>query len=613
MPPEENTVYEFQGHRFDPEQNLLFFGDERVDATPKSLAILKVLIENSGRVVSKEELMRRAWPDSFVEEANLSHHIFNLRKAIGEKLIETVPKRGYRFVGVISQANSDSADARSANASRRSWLVIGSSLAAVVIVVVAGWFAISKRESATNPTPAESIRTIAVMPFVNESGGEDVDYLADGITETLISSLSQIRSLGVKPRATVFRYKGKDVSAATAGSELDVQAVLFGRITQRGDDLTIFLSLVDTQTEYQIWGKQYARKISDLASFQTEIGREVAHSLEARLSGADEQRLTKNYSKNAEAYRLYLLGRYYWNKFTGEGIAKAIESFEAAIKLDPTYALAYAGVSDSYCVLGVNGHIPRDDAALKVRAAAYRAVEIGNDVAAAHQAMGAYKMFFEWDLKGADTEFKRAIEIDPDFAGARELYSYSLIAQRRYEESLAEIKKASELEPTSLIIQSDLAAVYRYMGQFDEALKIDRRTVEMDPNYAQSRFGTAHALSRLGDHDGAVREISKGIELSGGSTRMKSVLGIVQARAGNKEEAQKIIDGLVANSAKEHVTPEDIAMIYSVMGDKDRAFEWLERAYAERSCWLYELNVDPDWEPIRDDPRFHDLVKRIGL
>jgi len=482
-----------------------------------------------------------------------------------------------------------------------------------VIVVVAGWFAISKRESATNPTPAESIRTIAVMPFVNESGGEDVDYLADGITETLISSLSQIRSLGVKPRATVFRYKGKDVSAATAGSELDVQAVLFGRITQRGDDLTIFLSLVDTQTEYQIWGKQYARKISDLASFQTEIGREVAHSLEARLSGADEQRLTKNYSKNAEAYRLYLLGRYYWNKFTGEGIAKAIESFEAAIKLDPTYALAYAGVSDSYCVLGVNGHIPRDDAALKVRAAAYRAVEIGNDVAAAHQAMGAYKMFFEWDLKGADTEFKRAIEIDPDFAGARELYSYSLIAQRRYEESLAEIKKASELEPTSLIIQSDLASVYRYMGQFDEALKIDRRTVEMDPNYAQSRFGTAHALSRLGDHDGAVREISKGIELSGGSTRMKSVLGIVQARAGNKEEAQKIIDGLVANSAKEHVTPEDIAMIYSVMGDKDRAFEWLERAYAERSCWLYELNVDPDWEPIRDDPRFHDLVKRIGL
>ena len=613
MPPEENTVYEFQGHRFDPEQNVLFFGNERVDATPKSLAILKVLIENSGRVVSKEELMRRAWPDSFVEEANLSHHIFNLRKAIGEKLIETVPKRGYRFVGVISQANSDSADARSANASRRSWLVIGSSLAAVVIVVVAGWFAISKRESATNPTPAESIRTIAVMPFVNESGSEDVDYLADGITETLISSLSQIRSLGVKPRATVFRYKGKDVSAATAGSELDVQAVLFGRITQRGDDLTIFLSLVDTQTEYQIWGKQYARKISDLASFQTEIGREVAHSLEARLSGADEQRLTKNYSKNAEAYRLYLLGRYYWNKFTGEGIAKAIESFEAAIKLDPTYALAYAGVSDSYCVLGVNGHIPRDDAALKVRAAAYRAVEIGNDVAAAHQAMGAYKMFFEWDLKGADTEFKRAIEIDPDFAGARELYSYSLIAQRRYEESLAEIKKASELEPTSLIIQSDLASVYRYMGQFDEALKIDRRTVEMDPNYAQSRFGTAHALSRLGDHDGAVREISKGIELSGGSTRMKSVLGIVQARAGNKEEAQKIIDGLVANSAKEHVTPEDIAMIYSVMGDKDRAFEWLERAYAERSCWLYELNVDPDWEPIRDDPRFHDLVKRIGL
>jgi TolB-like protein/DNA-binding winged helix-turn-helix (wHTH) protein/Tfp pilus assembly protein PilF len=613
MPPEENTVYEFQGHRFDPDQNVLFFGDERVDATPKSLAILKVLIENSGRVVSKEELMRRAWPDSFVEEANLSHHIFNLRKAIGEKLIETVPKRGYRFVGVVSKANSDSADARSANASRRSWLVIGSSLAAVVIVVVAGWFAISKRESATNPTPAESIRTIAVMPFVNESGGEDVDYLADGITETLISSLSQIRSLGVKPRATVFRYKGKDVSAATAGSELDVQAVLFGRITQRGDDLTIFLSLVDTQTEYQIWGKQYARKISDLASFQTEIGREVAHSLEARLSGADEQRLTKNYSKNAEAYRLYLLGRYYWNKFTGEGIAKAIESFEAAIKLDPTYALAYAGVSDSYCVLGVNGHIPRDDAALKVRAAAYRAVEIGNDVAAAHQAMGAYKMFFEWDLKGADTEFKRAIEIDPDFAGARELYSYSLIAQRRYEESLAEIKKASELEPTSLIIQSDLASVYRYMGQFDEALKIDRRTVEMDPNYAQSRFGTAHALSRLGDHDGAVREISKGIELSGGSTRMKSVLGIVQARAGNKEEAQKIIDGLVANSAKEHVTPEDIAMIYSVMGEKDRAFEWLERAYAERSCWLYELNVDPDWEPIRDDPRFHDLVKRIGL
>jgi DNA-binding winged helix-turn-helix (wHTH) protein/TolB-like protein/Flp pilus assembly protein TadD len=629
-------VYEFEGYRIDADERLLRRDDEVVSLPPKAVDLLLALISNHGRVVSKDDLMASVWADSIVEEANLSHNIFLLRKAFadkGGKFIETVPKRGYRFAAPVladTAANvvfdshetvtrirfeeeikdsDDPGPGGSRMNSRWKWGVV--ILSGVVLCAITLW--VVKSVSVHTPTVGAANKAVAVLPFKNESGNEEIDYLADGITETLISSLSKLKTVNVKPRASVLGYKGSDVTVSRVGAELNVPFVLYGRITQRGDELTVFLSLIDARSEYQVWGKQYVRSLSDLASFQREMGRDVATSLDAQISGTDEQTLAKSYSENAEAYRHYLLGRYYWNKFTGEGILKAIESFQEAIKLDPDYALAYAGLADSFCVLGVNGHMPRNEAAPKVENAATRAVELDSGLAEAHQAMGAYKLFFQWDLAGADRSFLKAIERDSTLAAAHELYSFSLIGQLRGDEALAEIKTAADLEPTSLIILSGVASTYRFLGRFSEAIDVDRRTLKMDPNFPQIRFGIAFTLSRIGEHEQAIREITKGIELSDNSSRMRAASGVIQARSGNLTAAKQVASELVREASHSYVSPIDIAFVFSAMGEKDKAFEWLEKAVAERSCWLFLLKADPDWEPIRSDPRFENIVQKVGL
>src|SRR5215204_3837394 len=360
MADQFQTRYRFDGFTLNIERRLLTDDSGSVvDITPKAAEILCLLVENAGQLVTKEEIIKRVWSDSFVEEANLSHHIFKLRKALGEtedrKLIETVPKRGYRFVGEL---RSDDAASAEPNPEVRStpmpwWMFAAAAGVLLVILTSVGWYVYSSKQksSPSDITKVEEVRSIAVMPFTNESGNEDVEYLSDGMTETLINSLSEIPSLSVKSRPAVFRYKGRDVAYPTLASELDVQALLFGRLTLRGNDLSLFLSLIDPQTENQIWGKQYVRKLSDLVLLQSEIGRDVAQSLEARLSAAAEDNLSKNYSKKGEAYRLYLLGDYYWAKFTEENFLKAKKYYEDAIAIDPNYALAHTGLSNTYSVL----------------------------------------------------------------------------------------------------------------------------------------------------------------------------------------------------------------------------------------------------------------------
>jgi len=600
--------YHFEGYRYDVDQGVLFRGNDRVDATPKSLEILKLLIENSGRVVSKEELLRQVWPDSFVEEANLSHHIFNLRKAIGEKLIETVPKRGYRFVGKLETSGGPTPGPEALPRSRV-WFI--APIAVLILAAIFGaWLLLSRRTEPDPPVPPEAIRAIAVLPFVNESGSEDVEYLADGMTETLISNLSQVSGLAIKPRSAVFRYKGKDVSAAQIGSEMNVNAILQGRITQRGQDLTLFLSLVDTSSEYQLWGKQYVRKLSDLAALQSEIGRDVSQSLQQRLSGSG---LRSTHSQNPEAYRQYLLGNFYWKKFTEEGVRMAITSYERAIELDPNYALAYAGLANSYSVLGVNGHMPVREAEPHVRVASERSVALDDKSAAAHLSFGAYKMFYQWDLLGAELEYKRSMELDPTYPTAPELYSYVLQALRRFDEAEFYAKRARDLDPITLLTAENLGTIYRHAGRLDESLAVFETVIGMDPSFADARFERALTLSLLGRHEDAEAEAKRAVDMTNEATHMVAGLGIVYARAGKEREALLLIDGLVKNSPTKHVSPLDVALIYSVLDDRDKAFEWLEKSYAERSGWLYELNVNPDWDNIRSDERFQDLVRRVGL
>jgi TolB-like protein/Tfp pilus assembly protein PilF len=451
------------------------------------------------------------------------------------------------------------------------------------------------------------------MPFVNESGNEDVEYLSDGMTETLINSLSEVPSLSVKSRPAVFRFKGREIAPQTLASELNVQAILFGRLTLKGNELTLFLSLIDPQTENQIWGKQYGRKLSDLVALQSEIGRDVAHSLEDRLTAAAEDSLSKNYSKKGDAYRLYLLGDYYWAKFTKEGLRQAEKHYEEAIAIDPNYALAYAGLANTYSVLGVNGHVSSAEAAPKVRVAAERAFELAPQLAESHVALGAYKMFFEWDLDGAENLFRKAMALDRDYAVPHELLAYVHRARGRHEDAVGEAKRANELDPLNLLMLGDIAVCYRFAGQLEQALEINKRLLEMDPNFADTRFENGLLLAQVGDHDAALREITKGLALSENSSKIKSGLGIVHARAGDHAKAKKVIDELLAESKEKYVSPMDIALIYSAMNDRDKAFDWLEKAYQERTPWMFELNVTPEFASIKDDARFGDLLKRIGL
>ena len=612
---ESARSFVFDEFRFDMKARVLFRNEQRVEATPKALEILAVLLENAGEVVSKEELMQRAWPDSFVEEANLSHHIFRLRKALGEeddrKVIETIPKRGYRLA--VDVRPVDAAVREGSHQPRNLIWKVSIALGLVLLVTTLGWLLFSSRTIDDPPGTISDVRSIAVLPFTNESGNQELDYLADGIGDTLISSLSRIQSLRVKSRSAVSRYKDKEPSAPTVGTDLGVQAVVYGRITQRGEDLTLFLSLIDTKTENQLWGKQYVRRLSDLVTLQREIGYDVAQSLQARLTGADENRLTRNYSRSSEAYRQYLLGKFYWNKFTADGMHKAIDCFQKAIVLDGDYALAHAGLGNAYSVLGVNGHIPVREAAPKSRFASQRAVELDDNLAEGHLALGGHKMFFEWDLSGAEIEFKRAMELDPNFAQPHELYAYALRSQRRFDEAIAEAQNARELEPLSLLVNGNLATCYRFAGRIEEAVEINNHVIEMDPNFAEVRFENALAHSQLGNHEIALEEIMRGLALSGNSTHVKAGLGIVYAGAGRKASAQRVIDELVSESGSRYVSPLDIALVYSSMGERDKAFDWLSKAFEERSAWLIELNVDPQWAAIRDDSRFQELVARVGL
>jgi TolB-like protein/DNA-binding winged helix-turn-helix (wHTH) protein/Tfp pilus assembly protein PilF len=612
--------YEFGDFRFDMQGLMLFRADSTLVAvTPKALEILRILVECSGQVVSKDELMRQVWADSFVEEANLSYYIFQLRKALDEgngyKFIETVSKRGYRFIAELKQvpAFTPGSEAKAEVPRALPWKI--PALAALLLfTTAAGWFFYQRHVPAELAvSKANSIQSIAVMPFQNDSGNEEIEYLADGMTEALISSLSQLPDLKVKARSSVFRYKSMDIGPRTVGSELGVQAVLNGRVVQRGEDLTLFLSLIDAETENQIWGRQYVRKLKSLLILQSEVARDVSESLRLKLSGTDNQKITKNYTENVEAYNLYLQGRFWWNKFTGDGLRKAIGYFEEAIEKDKNYALAYAGLANSYNVLGVNGHMPVAEARPRVRNAAETAIALDDQLAEAHQAFGANKLFFDWDFEGAEHEFKRAIQLDPGFATPHELYAYILRSQGKFDEALGELRIAQELDPLDLLIADDIGATLRYAGRTADAIEANKKTFEMDPNYPDIHFEGGLVFSEHGMHDRAIAELQQAVELSNRETHIIAGLAIVCVRAGKTAKARKVLGALLAGASARYVSPLDIAMIYSVLNEWEKAFEWLEKAYAERTTWLFEMKVEPCWKNIRSDPRFADIARRVGL
>jgi DNA-binding SARP family transcriptional activator len=474
----------------------------------------------------------------------------------------------------------------------------------------------SSRGAQRDQHDAESINSLAILPLVNSSADPNAEYLSDGITESIINNLSQLTRLHVMAHSTVFRYKGRVVDPQEVGRSLNVRAVLTGRVLQLGDSLIIRVELVNTADGSQLWGEQYDQSASDVLAVQEEIAKRISEKLQLKLTGAEREQLVKRHTESTEAYQAYLRGRYCWNKRTEEGLKKGIEYFRQAIEIDPCYALAYAGLADSYVVLGSFGvsALAPEEAFPRAKEAATRALEIDETLAEAHASLAFCLESYDWDWAAAHREFTRAIELKPDCTTAHHWYGLEyLTAMGRLDEAFAEIKQAHELEPLSLSINTDFGFLPYLMRQYDEAIDAYRKALELDQSFVYTHWKLGLAYEQKAMYEEAIAEFQKAIALSGGSAQAIVLLGHAYAVSGKKKEALKVLDELGELSKHRYVSSYRVAAIYLGLGETERAFEWLERAAHERDGWLVWLNVDPVFDHLRSHPRFTDLVRRVGL
>jgi eukaryotic-like serine/threonine-protein kinase len=458
-----------------------------------------------------------------------------------------------------------------------------------------------------------AIDSIAVLPFVNQNNDANIDWMADGLTESIINNLAQLPNLKVIPRSSVFRYKGKEADPLKVGTELGVRAVLSGRLMQRGDDLTVSTELIDVRDSKQIWGDHYQRKPSDLLALQTDIAKAISTNLRPTLSGLDAGKFEKRYTRNAEAYQLYLKGRYFWLKFTPEDHKKAMDHFNQAIALDPNFALAFSGLSDTYGASATNGWISPREGYLKAKIAAKRAMELDDSLAEVHVSVGAIAMFYDLDWATAEREYKRAIELNPSYEITYELYSYLLSAVGKLGEGIRIAKSGVDAAPLNVALADDLGQAYYIARRYDEAATCAHKAMEMEPNHYALFVLLAQVYRAREMHNEAIQECQKAIGAAGRTSSVLALLGHAYARSGHQAEAQKILDELNARSQREYVSPYDIAIVYVGLGDKDRAIEQLNKAYEDRAGWIIYLNVEPVFDPVRSDPRFSELVRRMKL
>src|SRR5205807_1827693 len=485
-------------------------------------------------------------------------------------------------------------------------------LAFALLVVAVGAVGLGMYLHARNTEVA--IDSIAVLPFQNRSTEPDSEYLSDGLAESLIYRLPQLPNLKVSPTSSVFHYKGKDIDPIKVGKELGVSAVLSGRITQRGDNLTISAELVDVRYGKLLWGEQYDRKTSELLATQREIAREIVDTLKLRVSG-QERGLAKHYTESNEAYQLYLKGRFYFNKRSQEGMQKSLEYFQQAIEKDPTFALAYSGAADTYDLLATpdaGGAMAPDEALPKGKKAALKAIELDETLAEPHVSLAHVKYYYDRDWPGAEREFKRAIELNPNYPQAHHWYAIYLVWSGRTNEGLAEIRRAQELDPLSLPISMTLGWLLCDAGRMDEGIEELRKTLEMDPAFVVAHHRLALCYERKGAYDGAIAEYQKVIDL-GAKVLGTAGLGQAYAMAGKRSEAQKELAELQELSKHRHAWPSLFAVIYAALGDKDQAFAWLDKSIDEHDLVTARLKVDARFDNLRSDPRFAEMVKRVGL
>ncbi len=482
-------------------------------------------------------------------------------------------------------------------------------LAAIAVLVVAAglWF-----YRANHSSGGGSLDSVAVLPFANGGGDPDTEYLSDGITESVINSLSHVSQLRVVPRSTVFRYKGKDSTPEKIGQELNVRAVVTGRVTRRGDAFLVSAELMDVNRQSQVWGDQYSKKLADIQGIQEDISKAIATNLRIELNGKEKQEITKRDTENPEAYRLYLQGRYYWNQRTDEGVKKGLEYFQQAIEKDPGYALAYAGVADSYAV--GNGEylgLTPQEARPKSKAAALKALELDDSLAEAHTTLADTYLYYDWDFPKAQQEFLRAIAANPNYPTAHQWYSEYLFAVGRFDDSIAEAKRAKELDPLSWPINGSVADAYYYARKYDQAIEAYQATLKMDSNSVGEHVGLAKTYGLKKMYPEAAAEWQETVRLSG-DPAAASLLGDAYKTSGYQGFLQAMLDYTLKTPVLS-ARPYWVASLYAQMGKKSETLTWLEKAYAERSGGMVRVKSDPGFDSVRSDPGFIAIIKRMNF
>jgi len=618
----------------DPRLGELTKHGKRLPLQEQPFQLLAMLLERPGELVSREELRAKIWPHTIVDfDHGLNKAIGKIRDALGDsaenpRFIETVARRGYRFLADVAvvqdgprrtaagdlavQADAGSlARPEAGTSSRRpprviAWRLFGFGLALVVAAALS-WILYTSRNSA--PT----IRSLAVLPLKNLSGDVSQDYFTDGMTEELITQLGQISALRVISSTSVMLYKGVDKPLAEIARELSVQAVVEGSVLRSGGRVRITAQLIRVPADEQMWAQSYEGDLRDTLALQSKVAQAIAEQIRATLSRRQQAALRKPKTVSPDAYEAYLKGRYFWNKRTGDGLKKAIDYFSRAIETNPTYAEAYSGLADSYALSGdwEYGVLSPEDAFRQARAAATKALALDDSLGEAHTSLAFAFDLYAWDWAAAETEYKRAIELNPGYATAHHWYAWHLLVMGRNSEGIFELRRAENLDPLSLIISADLADALCIAHLYDESVRQSKKTLEMDPNFAVAHYELGQAFEQKHMHDEAIAEFQRAIELSGHSGAFDSNLAYVYAVSERKGEAENIVKDLQAQPDKNPSADANIALVYVGLGDHDQAMIWLNKAYEAR--FNPSILLRPAFDPLRSDARFGDLWRRLGL
>lgn len=585
--------------------------------------VLQALLENPHELVTREQLRQRLWPaNTFVDyDMALKKAVNRLREVLGDSaenphFIETIPRQGYRFIGTIQAAHGHgsppaSATLLSTRGARWSWIA-GAGLGALALVLVA-FNAGRLRTRIFAGSHPPGIHSLAVLPLSNLSGDPEQEYFADGMTDELITDLAQISALRVISRTSVMHYKGTSKTLPQIARELNADAVLEGSVQRSGDQVRIRAQLIYAVTDRHLWAESYEGSLRDVLGLQNKVASEIARQIRIQVTPEEKTRLANARPVNLEAHEAYLKARYYLNQRTEKGFQQSVRYFNEATQEDPNDSLGYAGLADSYILLGEYSLLPAKEAFAKARTAAAKALELDDSLAEAHNALAAVKVDYDWDWAGAESEFRRAIELNPGYATAHQWYAELLSQISRHEEALAQIKLAEQLDPFSLIINVVHGDALRCAGQNDMSMEQLQKALEIDPNFAHAHFQLGMTYLRKEAFGDAIAELQRAVSLSPNVTDYKGGLGYAYAVAGKRPEAQKLLKELKARSKQGYVPRFYIAGIYAGLGEKDQAMANLEKAYDQHEQGLAVMKREPMFDPLRSDARFQELLRRMNL